>query len=275
MTEKKTFVMYKDWKAAFSKMTDEQAGKMIKAVFQYQSGDEEISFDDPGLPFFFEIIKDKFDEDSAKYQETCDRNRENGSKGGRPKTEKTEQNRKNPVGLSKTEKTQSGRKNPDSDNDSDNENDPEVVNDKGIKDKGVQGEKGTKNTPAATADTPLPVPFVNYEEIVEDYNNTCKSLSRVTTLSDARRKAIRARINTRGVDEIHRAFVLAEESDFLKGANNRNWAANFDWIMNDTNMAKILDGNYTNRPRDSGAKPPGQEDGFEWLSRQLKEGGML
>jgi hypothetical protein len=64
---------------------------------------------------------------------------------------------------------------------------------------------------------------------------------------------------------------MAEESDFLKGANDRNWVADFDWIMNDTNMAKILDGKYENRV--SRASP--KEDGYDWLGRQLKEGGMI
>lgn len=269
MTDKKTFVVYKEWRAAFDKMSNEQAGELVKAIFKYQDGETDISFDDPGLPLLFEIIKGRFDKDSEKYKDVCDKNRENGGKGGRPsKTEKTQENPKNPVGFEKSEKTQPNPKNPDNDSDNDNDfdNDSDNDYDKG-KDKGVQGEK--EKSPVATA---TPFPSVNYEAIAEDYNNTCKSLPRITTLSDARRKAIRARISTRGVEEIHRAFELAEQSDFLKGANNRNWTANFDWIMKDANIAKILDGNYTNRPRDSG--PPGQEDGFDWLARQLKEGGF-
>ena len=41
-------------------------------------------------------------------------------------------------------------------------------------------------------------------------------------------------------------FEKAEQSNFLKGANNRNWKADFDWIMSDRNMAKILEGKYDN-----------------------------
>lgn len=37
---------------------------------------------------------------------------------------------------------------------------------------------------------------------------------------------------------------MAEESSFLNGKNNRNWSANFDWLIKDANMAKVLDGNY-------------------------------
>ena len=39
-------------------------------------------------------------------------------------------------------------------------------------------------------------------------------------------------------------FIKAEASSFLKGRNDRNWIASFDWLIKDANMAKVLDGNY-------------------------------
>ena len=90
-------------------------------------------------------------------------------------------------------------------------------------------------------------PPIDYKAVVDDYNTICKSLPQVKSLSDARRKAIKARLKTRGMEDIHKAFQMAEGSDFLKGANKSNWTATFDWIMKDTNMAKILDGNYENK----------------------------
>lgn len=88
---------------------------------------------------------------------------------------------------------------------------------------------------------------VNYQEIVDLYNDTCVSLPRIKSLSETRKKAIKARLNAYTIEEIREAFSKAEKSDFLKGKNNRNWTANFDWIIKDANMAKILDGNYDNR----------------------------
>ena len=85
-----------------------------------------------------------------------------------------------------------------------------------------------------------------YQQIADMYNNTCVSFPRLTKLSDARKKAIKARLKTYTADDLHKAFFLSEQSDFLKGANNRNWSATFDWMLKDTNLAKILDGNYTN-----------------------------
>lgn len=88
---------------------------------------------------------------------------------------------------------------------------------------------------------------VDYDGIVDAYNTLCPSLPSVKSLSNARKKAIRARLNIFTIDDIHEAFRKAEASDFLKGKNDRNWQANFDWIIKDANIAKILDGNYDNK----------------------------
>ena len=92
-----------------------------------------------------------------------------------------------------------------------------------------------------------------YQQIADMYNNTCVSFPRLTKLSDARKKAIKARLKTYTADDLQNAFTLAEQSDFLKGANNRNWSATFDWMLKDTNLAKILDGNYTNNSNKTGS----------------------
>lgn len=87
----------------------------------------------------------------------------------------------------------------------------------------------------------------DYRGIINAYNGLCPSLPKVKSLSETRKKAIKARLNTYTVDDLKTAFEKAEASDFLKGANGRDWVANFDWIMKDANIAKILDGNYDNK----------------------------
>ncbi len=79
------------------------------------------------------------------------------------------------------------------------------------------------------------------------YNATCVSFPRCTRLSEAREKAIRARLKKYTVEDFKKVFEIAENSDFLKGANRNNWSANFDWLIKDSNMAKVLDGNYANK----------------------------
>lgn len=99
---------------------------------------------------------------------------------------------------------------------------------------------------------------VDYQEIVKLYNETCVSLPAVHSLSDARKKSIKDRLSTYSVDDFSTLFKKAEASSFLKGKNNRNWQANFDWLIKDGNMAKVLDGNYDDK---SAAKIPESADG--------------
>jgi len=71
-------------------------------------------------------------------------------------------------------------------------------------------------------------------------------------LSDKRKKTIRARFNQGyTIEDFKRLFEMAESSSFLKGGNGRNWSANFDWLITDANMAKVLDGNYLDRRKDA------------------------
>lgn len=87
----------------------------------------------------------------------------------------------------------------------------------------------------------------DYQQIVDLYNRFCPSFPSLKNLSEARKKAIKARLNTYSVEDFEKMFKKAEASDFLKGANNKNWSATFDWLIKDSNMAKVLDGNYDNK----------------------------
>ena len=69
----------------------------------------------------------------------------------------------------------------------------------------------------------------------------------------------------RTVADFEQLFRKAEASSFLKGANGHNWKATFDWLIKDSNMAKVLDGNYDDtKPRGNGRE-----------SRQPEEWGNM
>ena len=90
---------------------------------------------------------------------------------------------------------------------------------------------------------------VDYQQIADMYNEICLSFPHLKSLSDSRKKAIKARLNTYSVDDFKSLFEKAEASDFLKGKNDRNWSATFDWLIKDSNMAKVLEGQYANKGR--------------------------
>ena len=95
--------------------------------------------------------------------------------------------------------------------------------------------------------------WIDYQRVADMYNETCVSFPRCTKISESRKKAIKARLNSGYTyDDFKNLFEKAENSRFLKGGNDRNWKADFDWLLKDSNIAKVLDGRYD----DSGSAPP-------------------
>ena len=87
---------------------------------------------------------------------------------------------------------------------------------------------------------------IPYQQIVDMYNDTCVSLPSVKSLSDKRKKSIKARLNTYTIDDFKTVFEKTEHSDFLTGRTGK-WSATFDWLLNENNMIKVLEGNYDNK----------------------------
>jgi hypothetical protein len=93
-----------------------------------------------------------------------------------------------------------------------------------------------------------PVPF---EKIMQLYNEICVSFPKVLNIEGQRRKAVAARWKTyKSLEAFETLFRKTEASSFLKGHNDRNWMADFDWITKPTNMTKVLEGKYDDKGGD-------------------------
>jgi predicted phage replisome organizer len=97
---------------------------------------------------------------------------------------------------------------------------------------------------------------VTCKQVVDLFHTICISFPKIRSISSARQKAIKARLNTYSLEDFKTVFENAEASSFLKGSNERNWTATFDWLIKDSNMAKVLEGNYTDKPKRYGRKEP-------------------
>ena len=75
---RKSFILYLDNSIILDQLTDEESGKLIKAIFKYQSSGVTPDFSkNPALAMGFSVFKMSLDRDSEKYQERCERNRAN------------------------------------------------------------------------------------------------------------------------------------------------------------------------------------------------------
>ena len=98
-------------------------------------------------------------------------------------------------------------------------------------------------------------PFAKIKDL---YHKICISYPKLRSIDGNRKKAIAARWRTyKSLDIFEEMFKIAENSSFLKGNNDRNWSADFDWMMKPTNFSKILEHKYDDRTETGGTKLTG------------------
>ena len=94
-------------------------------------------------------------------------------------------------------------------------------------------------------DTPLiPSIGINYQFIVDNYHSLCPGMSKVIAINEKRKGYMNARIKEYGIEKVIQVLKMAGESDWLNGKNDRNWKADFEWIIKPENFLKILEGRY-------------------------------
>ncbi|MCD8008717.1 MAG: DUF6291 domain-containing protein [Clostridiales bacterium] len=94
MAERKSFVIYKDWEKALSRLNHTQMGTLFLAIFAYMNRGQPYEGDDQVVSIAFDFVRIVLDRDNEKYQTRCAANARNGQKGGRPR--KNAENVENP-----------------------------------------------------------------------------------------------------------------------------------------------------------------------------------
>ncbi len=90
-------------------------------------------------------------------------------------------------------------------------------------------------------------------EIVDLYHDTCQSFNAIERITEKRRQALEDLASKFTLEQIGRCFQIAESSDFLKGSNKRKWKATFDWLIDEDNMTKVLEGNFDDHTIEQGS----------------------
>ena len=112
---------------------------------------------------------------------------------------------------------------------------------------------------------PSPCPF---KKIMDLYHQICISYPRIEDIDGERKKAVAARWRKYGdLAVFEQVFRIAQASSFMKGENGRNWSADFDWMMRPTNISKILEHKYDDKP----SAPMGQPTGALGVLAKMRE----
>lgn len=255
--EKKGFLLYYDYRDHLNILTDEERGKLLMALLDYGATGEAPKLDGAAL-MAFSFITSQMDRDAERYAEKCKKRSEAGKQGGRPRKAKapddgaeeanaptdTEEKAKKPNAFFEK---QTKAKKPDTETDTDTDTKKDTDTDTTSPLPPSKG--GIGKTPSTPAE-PVDADKTPYNVIVTLYHDRCKSYPKLRGLSDKRKKAIAARWKEyeHSLDTFRELFEKAESSKFLKGEiGGRNWRADFNWLMNSENMAKVLEGKYDNQ----------------------------
>ena len=231
--KRESFVFYRSWWEAIKNLPREMQGEVLTAIIEYGLDGVTTESLKPITSALLAMAKPQIDKNNQRY--------DNGNKGGRKKASET----KSKPNETKTEPNdnQTETKQEPKPNQTETESKPNEDD----------NEYDYKKEESTSDDVPkkdgLSLPPIDYNALCQHFNKRFAGiLPKVTSITETRRKAIRARIAEHGRESVIKVFDAIKASDFLKGHNDRNWQCDFDWIFRPTNYIKILEGTYANHP---------------------------
>ena len=128
MADKKSFVLYCDYKKHFALLPAEDQGRLLMAIFDYVETGAEPALEASSL-MAFSFIRAQLDRDIEKYKEICRKRKEAGSRGGRPsKAEGKSENQTEAKKANGFSENQTEAKKTDNDTVTDNDTDTDIYN---------------------------------------------------------------------------------------------------------------------------------------------------
>jgi uncharacterized protein YdaU (DUF1376 family) len=84
------------------------------------------------------------------------------------------------------------------------------------------------------------------DDVISAWNDLAQEcgLSKVTKVTETRRRHIKARIAEYDSDDWSKAMGAIYRSKFLRGENDRGWKADFDFLLQPKSFIKLVEGSY-------------------------------
>lgn len=250
MKKPKAIHLFLDTVDLFEALTDEEIGKVIKALLCYaQTGQEQAFSDDPAARIVYIALKGQIQRDFEKYRRRCEINAQNGKKGGAPignqnarRYENTEDDGlkcsekgfSSPTQPKTTETTQYENENK---NENENENEHEYEN---------ENENEEENKYKEREENKKEQPQNGCSAVVSLFRRICPDIS--VDRADDRISAdvieqAKALLNG---DSFESLFKKVQRSDFLTGRSGKWKGCSLSWVLATENLQRIRRGVYDN-----------------------------
>ena len=243
MTEQNTLLFYKNHWPQIEGLADDDLGKLFRAVFRTTFGAKQTDVEaslSPAVAMAYRFIMLRISLDSDKYQETCKKR-----KAAADKRWNKQANHAN-ASFAMHDKDEVE----DEDKDKDEGEDVDDVKDKDNSSAAAENKSDSAQVDQAAAAAAEKVfleksrtmflPWFN--KLLEDNDSKIPKLKEMTP---KRSRRIREILNSYGQQKLVDCCRHAARSAFLNGKGKRNqFVATFDWIIDEENFLKVLEGNY-------------------------------
>lgn len=129
-TDNKSFMLYKDWERYFNMLSDSEIAMLVKGLFAFASRGEKLKLEGMSA-MAYEFMINSIERDGDKWEKKCQKNTQNGKKGGRPKANGFSENPTQPRKADKDkDKDKDKEKDIDTDTDKEKETDKETDTEK-------------------------------------------------------------------------------------------------------------------------------------------------
>lgn len=270
-----SFILYTSYYAIIEGLTDEQLGKLMRAIFIYARDGEVINLE-PTLRMAFAFIKDDMERNQAKYNEKREKLRANAQKRWQKKqldSEASEDMQKHTNVCKSMQMHANAQIAMHNDNEyvNDNVDDNDVSKETNILEPSKEASMQSfseKNVCAASEPQKSSEKKkskkgeIDYAAIKdywnEQHDKTNSAMRRLTLMTENRKEAIRGRLkDCKGdISKIYLAIDKAMASDYLN--EGHSWAS-YDWVMTRKYFPKVLEGNYDNTNPAASQQPQSAE----------------
>jgi len=204
--EKKSFIIYENWARLFTELTDEDAGALIKAICNYKIG-QESHIENKTINAIFSMMQTSLDIDNERYMKKVER-------------------------IQKINESKRNRN--------------EIVNDNETKSKRNRDEiVGVNDNVNDNVNVNVNENVNVYNRIFDSYNSQ-SNLIGCKALTKTRLDKLKSLLEIFPEKEIIETIEKANDTPWLIGKNKSNWKADFDWLMDEDNFCKVMDGRYDN-----------------------------
>lgn len=123
----------------------------------------------------------------------------------------------------------------------------------------IDTEEKKDGLPASSSPAKPKTGACPHQQIIDLYHEILPTLRGVKIWTDKREKHLQARWREdpkrQNLDWWRDYFRIVAASDFLMGQNDRGFTADLEWLVNQANMTKVLEGKYNARASPQGAAP--------------------